>query len=412
MATTEELNRAAGEWQRTAQEVIDVARRAAPVRMSILDAGLFPDGLDPEAAVAAFLAASDGVLAELPNFSEQESTFPANESVEDLSPDRFIVEQTERELRDEEWEEPLDRTIEGADTSAEPEEVDAANRALALVAGSLSVVDVLLGAAESPSTVRAEFRLRSLAEFGEDARADIGRFAAVISGGSAVAAVDPPATLPGELDRLESAAGSETIALACFGGAAELPSLITALEHVIRSSHEGAVAIDTILALQGFRNRLRREAAKIIQWLLKRITSLLPPGVQKAVQHVVSSNFSHLLNHGNLVGEVEVAVFGGRRLKAQWHGLDPAERPHIDDTLIEPSLEHIGWITGGRRAIGTFGARIVFLAAHTNPPVAVAYYAVVAAAIAFVVAQAGFGVKALAVPMAAALGPSPTPQTP
>lgn len=407
MDTTPELNQAVTDWQSAAQRVIDAARRGAQVSVRTLDAGLFPSGADPEAAVRDFLDASGRILAALPDFSVQESLFPPTAPVEDEQTEPGAPEESLRIMEPdagflaEESGEPLDRTIKPEESPEEPGELDAADRALALFAGSLSVVDVLLGAAESPSTIRAEYHLTSLAEYGEDAHTEIRRFAQVINGGAAVAAMDPPTTLPGELHRLGDSAGTETVALATFGiGAKELPSLMGALEHLVDSSKDGVREIAVILALKGFVNKMKREAAKILQWFLERVRRVLPPGIERVVEHLVNSRQFDFLKPGHIVGEVELAVFGAGDLIAQWNGLDSKKRPQIADSLIEPSLEHIRWITQGRRAIGTFGTRLVLLFAHANPAVAIAYYAVVAVAIAFVVAQAGFGVRALGVPMA------------
>lgn len=407
MDTTPGLLAATNDWLSAAEQVIDAASRATLLSVRTLEEGSFPAEADPQAAVDAFLVASGGILSELPDFSQQESLFPEPEPVgEATREDEGSTAEEEIRLRedaesrlDEEWEEPLERTIVPVDVE-EDEDLDAANRALALVAGCLSLVDVLLGAAESPSTIRAEFRLARLAEFGTDARREVARFADVMNGGSVMADADPPATLPGELHRLGDAAGTETVSLATFGiGAKEIPSLMGALQDVVGASRDGAAAIGVLLALKGFVNKLKREAAKILKWLLDRIERLLPPGAKQIVSPLSASPSFDFLRPGHIVGEAEVAIFGSRRLLASWNGLDEATRPQIPDTLIEPALEHIGWITQGRRAVGTFGTRVVLVVAHSNPAVAIAYYAVVAMAITFVVAQAGFGVRALGLPM-------------
>lgn len=402
MDTSLELTRAALDWRNAAQRVIEAARQAAPLSVRTLDAGVHPTESEPEAAVSAFLDASERIVAQLPNFTELESYFEPAEPLGDGTPARDVPESSEAlraRIEAEEWVEPSDRVVDRTEGARDSIDLDAANRALALYTGSLLMVDALLGAAESPNTIRAEFGVEDLFEFGGSTLSAIEGFADVINGGPAAVGADPIATMPGELHRLGDAAGSETVALATFGiGGRELPDLVSALGDLAGASRDGAQAIHELLQLNGLLNRLKREAARILQWLLNRVSRLLPPGTQKLVEQLSQDRTFDLFRPARIVGEVEVDIFGARMLIARWNALTPDMRPSVPDTLIEPSLEHIRWISQGRRAVG----RVSLVFVHLNPQLAVAYYGTVAMAIAFVVAQAGFGVRALRATMNAA----------
>jgi hypothetical protein len=356
METTTDLRSAVSDWQAAANAAIAAARRGAALTLVEMAGGSFdetqanrelaPTG-DPEGAVDGMLAAGDRIIELLPGELE--------------------------------------------------EDVDAATRALALFAGSLAVVDTIAGATEPPEAIRAERRLRTFWEYGRVADADVDFFAGVLLGAPSGGSDGPRSTAPRELTRLGEGAGHETVSLASSVIVnSTLDSLIDGLRTVFDVRHATGAFADVMQALAGFLNRFKRAATRLVQWIAERALKLLPRTLAEVLKEKISDGVLSLSQVDHLVGAALVDLFGANEIRARWKALPAQPPPGVDRSVVQPYLDHIGWIAAGRRAIDRWGGNVVLdLARTVGPSIQVAYYIVVAVAILFVGTQAGMGVRAL-----------------
>ncbi|MGB9373488.1 MAG: hypothetical protein WCA82_04930 [Jiangellales bacterium] len=262
---------------------------------------------------------------------------------------------------------------------------DARFQATSLLVGTLAVGDALSMAGGSPGGVFGELSVRGVqATTFAEARTTVAETGAFVT---------VPTSLAEGLEKIESAGAEESWrVLSGHVGKLAGGALVAGLDGVLKGA--AAAAFDALREhLTRWYDVLKRSVVRIAQWVVDRLTSLLPRELAVRVDEFVTA-LQKKLEAG--VGQIATDVYGrtlGRDdTEKAWRdaAADGRDLGEAEKALAAVTTSHTGriaWVTKGREIIEKFDSLVAGAVAALPATAQLAFAALVAAVLGFVALQ-------------------------
>ena len=273
---------------------------------------------------------------------------------------------------------------------------DAGASGLPLLLGDLEVASVLLTASQEPDLMDAAMGLEGGAVRFDEARVRLAILTDAANGVVETPARQLPESVGGKFDELQNAGGSEivelakspTVQAAAIGG---VKALVVVTGPQVAQSFE---------AVKRAVSWIRRQAVRIIQWVIEKLRSLVPEAFRERFDDLVEKTKEKLVDGiPGLVGDVLGALLGRPAATDAWRSITDERsaelEPRLDDT-VKGQLTRIGYITTARTTVDRFSIVAESISAvDVVPHVRIAVFAVVGGVLGFVGYQVFDGFRRL-----------------